>query len=646
MGTSNWQNIPFCVEVLMKIAPQRVLDVGVGFGRWGMIVREFCDVWYGRVFKSQWSVHIEGIEAFADNISDYHHALYDQIHLGDAREIIPSLDSTWDVVIFGDVLEHFERHTGEALLNWSLDHAEYVLVNIPLGSEWPQSELYENPYEEHLSTWIEMDFGAFGLCRKALFVDYIDRPFGSFVLSRSDPKKLSESLFSKATHLTSKFSEDHQGMDNIYTQALQLRNEQLYDELNFIKNSRSYRLIERMKSMPFAPLLVKLAKLMIPDGQPANEKPGVALAIQSQATLSGLADKQTVPHVLGHTENSQLLKTRSDQVWAELQIKNPTPLSINQPEWKGILASASGLFDNIYFVPDNLDEQRARYYAELFSDAKPPSITIQGFPISYYHLVKEIKKIAPRIPIFAIWHGNFLHTKEDYDWASFRLLKALYEDGDIAKVGFVKKGMAEVMASTGIKSAFIMNIVRRIPDAPSRPLAGGYHIGIWGQPDWSWKKPPYAMLASLKLVPKSVGHLYYVSLRAEEFGRLMNIKAEYHFDPVPQAQVQDTLVKMHVNLYVTLSECAPMLPLESLSMGSPCLLGPTSHYFIDHDYLYKRLVVPFPDNAETIAQYTKRSLEERDEIISAYRDYAPVYNQRALEALANFLEYPITSLNV
>ena len=29
------------------VAP--VLDVGVGFGRWGIIVREFCDVWFARV---------------------------------------------------------------------------------------------------------------------------------------------------------------------------------------------------------------------------------------------------------------------------------------------------------------------------------------------------------------------------------------------------------------------------------------------------------------------------------------------------------------------------------------------------------------------------------------------------------------------
>ena len=45
MGTSNWQNIPWCEQSIMQIEPERVHDIGVGFGRWRMILREFGDVW-------------------------------------------------------------------------------------------------------------------------------------------------------------------------------------------------------------------------------------------------------------------------------------------------------------------------------------------------------------------------------------------------------------------------------------------------------------------------------------------------------------------------------------------------------------------------------------------------------------------------
>jgi len=94
---------------------------------------------------------------------------------------------------------------------------------------------------------------------------------------------------------------------------------------------------------------------------------------------------------------------------------------------------------------------------------------------------------------------------------------------------------------------------------------------------------------------------------------------------------------MHVNLYVTLSECSPMLPLESLSAGTPCLIGPTSHLFEDQQYLRSRLVVPYPDRAEIIAKYIEQILEERDQVITEYKKYASGYNEYAKETLTRFL---------
>jgi len=186
-----------------------------------------------------------------------------------------------------------------------------------------------------------------------------------------------------------------------------------------------------------------------------------------------------------------------------------------------------------------------------------------------------------------------------------------------------------------------MNMVRCIPDAPSQPLPNGIHAAIWSQPDWSWKKSPYAMLAALRLVPEAVGHVYNVSPRAREFGNLMSVRADYVTETIPQEQVLQVMAQMHLNLYVTLTECAPMLPLQSLSVGVPCLFGPTTHYFTDHEYLHSRLVVPYPDHAEVIAEKANLVLAERTQVIEAYRAYAPEYNRQARRALENFLEFPI-----
>ena len=127
--------------------------------------------------------------------------------------------------------------------------------------------------------------------------------------------------------------------------------------------------------------------------------------------------------------------------------------------------------------------------------------------------------------------------------------------------------------------------------------------------------------------------------RLVEFARLVGLKTQAHGDGLFGAEKLAKWMRlMHLNLYVTLSECCPMVPLESLSVGTPCLVGPNSHLFRDDRYLFDRLVVPFPDSSESIYEKMLQALEERDDIVEAYRAYAPGYNERAKRSVEGFLD--------
>jgi glycosyltransferase involved in cell wall biosynthesis/GT2 family glycosyltransferase/SAM-dependent methyltransferase len=189
MPTSNWQNIGESIELIRKWMPGSVLDVGCGFGRWGFVCREFLDVWEGRAFKHEWKVRIEGIEGFEPYLSPVHRHLYDRVHVGNAKDVLPGL-GTFDLIILGDVLEHFGRDDALAFLATCRAHltpAGHVLVHIPLGEEWEQGDgPGGNVLERHLSAWTLDELKELGADHASLYRDPSGREFAVVVYGHQE----------------------------------------------------------------------------------------------------------------------------------------------------------------------------------------------------------------------------------------------------------------------------------------------------------------------------------------------------------------------------------------------------------------------------------------------------------------------------
>jgi SAM-dependent methyltransferase len=183
MGTSNWQNISYCIELIRRMNPQRILDVGVGFGRWGILSREFLEVWNQKIYSKDWDLQIDGIEIFEPNIEEYHKYFYSNIFKADAASFVKNIKDNYDLIIIGDMLEHLEKEKGLEFLSDCLCKTKYLLLNIPIGGKWEQDELYGNKYERHLSTWKLRDFKPFNIITKKFFRDYIYRRFAVLILS-------------------------------------------------------------------------------------------------------------------------------------------------------------------------------------------------------------------------------------------------------------------------------------------------------------------------------------------------------------------------------------------------------------------------------------------------------------------------------
>lgn len=127
-------------EVVLWIAehvPENatILDVGPCDGIWSDFVRAICP-----------DVQMDACEIFAPNIVA--HDLVHKYRRVYAQDIATLKYEHYDLVIFGDVLEHMEVEKAQAVLAYARDHSTDYVIGIPF--EYEQDEIYGNTWEKHL----------------------------------------------------------------------------------------------------------------------------------------------------------------------------------------------------------------------------------------------------------------------------------------------------------------------------------------------------------------------------------------------------------------------------------------------------------------------------------------------------------------
>lgn len=147
-----WRLSPIA-EHLFNLKPKSVLDIGVGFGKWGALAREYTDVNKGRCAAAQWQIQIDGIEIFPAYQSVLW-AAYTKVHIGSALEVLPKLGN-YDLIMAVEVLEHMPRADGQRLIELIKEKSKNFIVSYSNSVSVP---VFGNKYEAHISKWAPPDF--------------------------------------------------------------------------------------------------------------------------------------------------------------------------------------------------------------------------------------------------------------------------------------------------------------------------------------------------------------------------------------------------------------------------------------------------------------------------------------------------------
>lgn len=131
---------------LLKISPHRILDVGAGEGKYGLMARQLVP-----------HAEIEAIEPSAQ-YAQLHRAqgIYNRVFECTMQEFVePHCRARYNMIICGDVMEHLFRSQVIDYLDFFLYRCNWVVVAWP--TNMPQDDEDQSSYEIHKSNFTVRD---------------------------------------------------------------------------------------------------------------------------------------------------------------------------------------------------------------------------------------------------------------------------------------------------------------------------------------------------------------------------------------------------------------------------------------------------------------------------------------------------------
>lgn len=137
MGTSHPESRPWTLNKISMSGAKTILDVGAGSGTYSEALS-----------KANISVDIDAIEVWKPYIEEFNLVnKYNNVYEVDVRN---HDNFKYDVVIFGDILEHMTEDQALAVWDKVSKQAKYAVIAIPI-IHYHQPPINGNPYEEHIT---------------------------------------------------------------------------------------------------------------------------------------------------------------------------------------------------------------------------------------------------------------------------------------------------------------------------------------------------------------------------------------------------------------------------------------------------------------------------------------------------------------
>lgn len=319
--------------------------------------------------------------------------------------------------------------------------------------------------------------------------------------------------------------------------------------------------------------------------------------------------------------------------------KNQEGFAIYNPECLGIMNSTKDLFKNTLALKEVLNKKQLDNIVDAIINSNVKYVVFSSITFGWKGIVEKLKERNKNIKIKFLWHGSHaMFVERDESYFLYSIIE-LMDRGLVDSIGFFKESMAQFYKEKGYNSFFVTNNVNGIKVTNSNAFtkeAGKIYLGSYAAGD-RWGKNTANQLSAASMVKKSIVDIIPVTPLVSEFCDTMNITInDRNLGYLKRQELLNRMSLNDVNLYVTFTECSPVIPLESLELGVPCITG-NNHSYFKNSKLEEYLVVKSEDNIDEIYEKIIYCINNKEVINKLYKEWKKEYNICANELFNNFI---------
>lgn len=337
---------------------------------------------------------------------------------------------------------------------------------------------------------------------------------------------------------------------------------------------------------------------------------------------------------------------RLEKTVAAIKAKKDAPyLVLHNGEWFGVTSATKELFQFTVDCGELYRREDRVKVANAIKESGVKQVVFSAMSKGGPQLVRILHEKTPNVLIKVFWHGSLSQVLDKYGWGIHEEIMGLCRKGYIDTFATCKKSLYSFYKAQGVKTFFITNRIKKQKvDLSTTKRSDTVRVGLYAASPSNWRKNMFSQIAAASLVKNAVLDIVPLDEVAESFARSLGVSVTGESKNVSRDELMKRMAKNDVNLYITFSECSPMLPLESLEMGVPCITGNNHHYFGGYE-LEKYLLVSQEENVELIKERILDCIKKKKQILNEYEKFRERNFEDSKKDVKLFLEEGIGTQN-